>query len=59
MNKKLEYIIICLEIGIELDIDFILFQELYIYKLNNTIISYPAYNIIILDNYIHLRAIIF
>src|SRR5215469_16766783 len=47
------YMVTCLEIGLELDTDFILFQEPYIYEDNTTIsptfdtISHPAYDVIL------------
>jgi len=39
------YMVTCLEIGLELGTDFILFQEPYIR--DSTTISHPAYNVIL------------
>jgi len=40
-----DYIVTCLEIGLELDTDFILFQEPYIKE--GSTISHPLYNMIL------------
>lgn len=49
--------ITCLEIGLENNIDFILFQEPYI--LHGNTISHPAYNVILPLNHIRPRVAIF
>jgi hypothetical protein len=49
--------IICIEIGFVNNIDFILFQELYIR--DSYSISHPAYNIILPENYIRPRVAIY
>src|SRR5215469_15765302 len=45
VNTKPDYMATCLEIGLELGTDFILFQEPYIR--DSTTISHPAYNVIL------------
>ena len=56
-GKGSDYMVTCLELGLERNIDFILFQESYI--LNGSTISHPAYNIILLLNHIRPRVAIF
>src|SRR5437879_7921158 len=41
------YMVSCLEIGLELEIDFILFHEPYISMNSTTTISHPSYNLIL------------
>lgn len=42
--RKQEAMISCLEIGVELKIDFVLFQEPWVSKDNSLTISHPSYN---------------
>ena len=45
VDRKPDYMVTCLEIGLELGSDFVLFQEPYI--IEGTTISHPAYNVIL------------
>ena len=53
-----DYMVTCLESGLELGTDFILFQEPYIKK-DGAIITYPSYNIILPETTLRPRVAIF
>ena len=55
--RKADYMVTCLEIGLELNIDFILFQEPYVS--NSSTISHPAYITILPENCLRPRVAIF
>ena len=46
-SRNSDYMVTCLEIGIESGIDFILFQEPWISQDNSFTISHPSYNVIL------------
>ena len=60
-----DYMVTCLEIGLELDTDFILFQEPYIHEDTTTshpiynTISHPAYDTILPSSLVRPRVAIF